>query len=318
MTQSTTVQVGRFHTGRLAEGRPQALNAWRFTTDDAEVAARVAALLGGQPQPNEGGGALAHEVLTNRERVRVLMDGPDAVAAHMVLWGSEGIIHECDGLEFLSPAEKKGQPCGCPPRLEDRKMAARDGRGPMPSINLTFRIAAEPALGDFRFMTGSWQLAAQLPDLTDALERVGGPAVCDLTMELVVFTTKAGRSVCYRRPVVTVLGSPGTVAPEAPPPTSPSPSPAPPAPRRRARESAEASVPPAPERTCSVNVDAVLLRRAAQALGISDPQEIVVAALSEVVASQQRATELARLREHVERIAAIAGQALQSADPSLA
>ncbi|WP_432140367.1 hypothetical protein [Streptomyces sp. bgisy084] len=65
-------------------------------------------------------------------------------------------------------------------------------------------------------------------------------------------------------------------------------------------------------------MDAVLLRRAAQALGISDPQEIVVAALSEVVASQQRATELARLREHVERIAAIAGQALQSADPSLA
>ncbi|MGW5116487.1 recombination directionality factor [Streptomyces noursei] len=318
MTQSTTVQVGRFYTGRLAEGRPQALNTWRFTTDDAEVAARVAALLGGQPQPNEGGGALAHEVLTNRERVRVLMDGPDAVAAHMILWGSKGIIHECDGLEFLSPEEKKGQPCGCPPRLEGRKMAARDGRGPTPSINLTFRIAAEPALGDFRFMTGSWQLAAQLPDLTDALERVGGPAVCDLTMELVVFTTKAGRSVCYRRPVVTVLGSPDTVAPESPPPVSPPPPPTPSAPRRRTRKSAEHSVPPAPERTGSVNVDADLLRRAGQALGTSDPQETVIAALSEVVASQQRATELAQLREHVERIAAIAEQALQGADRSLA
>lgn len=54
MTQSTTVPVGSFRTGRLAEGRPQALDAWRVTTDDAEVAARIANLLGGQPQPNEG------------------------------------------------------------------------------------------------------------------------------------------------------------------------------------------------------------------------------------------------------------------------
>ncbi|MFD9032092.1 hypothetical protein ACFVZW_13210 [Streptomyces sp. NPDC059567] len=97
MTQSALTPVGRFRTGRSAEGCPQALDAWRVTTDDAEVAAPVAGLLGGQPQPNEGGGELAHEVLTKVETVRVLMDGPDAVAAHMVLWGSKGIVHQCDG-----------------------------------------------------------------------------------------------------------------------------------------------------------------------------------------------------------------------------
>ncbi|MBT2445609.1 hypothetical protein J7F03_00595 [Streptomyces sp. ISL-43] len=318
MTQSSAVRAGRFHMGRLSEGRPQALDAWRVTTDDADVAARVAGFLGGEPQPNEGGGGgLGYEVLTSRESVRVLLDGPDAVAAHMVLRGSTGIIHECDGVEFLSPVEKKGQPCGCPPLLEDRKLAARDGRGPMPSVDITFRIAAAPVLGAFHFMTGSWQLAAQLSVLTDALERVDGPAVCDLTMELVVYTTKTGRSVGCRKPVVTVLGSSDTVAPEPPPTAEPTPAPARSAPRRKGRPVPEPTTASTPESSHSVSVDAVLLRHAAQVLGTGDHQETVIAALSEIVAGRQQTTELARLREHVGRIAAIAGQALQGRNSSL-
>ncbi|MFD0108121.1 hypothetical protein [Streptomyces sp. NPDC127164] len=318
MTQSSAARAGRFHMGRLSEGRPQALDAWRVTTDDADVAARVASLLGGKPQPNEGGGSgLAYEVLTSRESVRILLDGPDAVAARMVLWGSKGIIHECDGAEFLSPKEKKGQPCGCPPLLENRKLEAKNGRGPTPSIDITFRIAAAPALGPFHFMTTSWQMTAQLSDLLDALERVDGPAACDLTMELVVYTTKAGRGVCYRKPVVTVLGSPDTVAPEPPPPAEPAPAPAPSAPRLKTRPAPEPTTPSAPQSSHSVNVDAVLLCRAAHVLGTSDHQETVIAALSEIVAGRQQTMELARLREDVGRIAAIAGQALQSRDSSL-
>jgi hypothetical protein len=218
MTQSTTAHAGRFHQGRLSDGRPQALDAWRVTTDDADVAARVAGLLGGEPQPNGGGsGGRAYEVLTSRESVRVLLDGPDAVTAHLILWGSKGIVHQCDGMEFLSPEDKKGRPCGCPPLLADRKLAARNGRGPTPSVDITFQIAAAPELGTFHFMTSSWQMAAQLSGLADPLERVGGPAVCDLTMELIVYTAKTGGGICYRKPVVTVLGSPDRVAPEPTP-----------------------------------------------------------------------------------------------------
>ncbi|MFI8511599.1 hypothetical protein ACIGHB_10735 [Streptomyces sp. NPDC085460] len=317
MTQSTPVPVGHFRTGRLAEGRPHALDAWRVTTDDAEVAARVASLLGGQPQPNEGGGELAHEVLTKVETVRVLMDGPDAVAAHMILWGSKGILHQCDGLEFLSPEEKKGQPCGCPPRFEDRRLAAKEGRGPMPSINLTFRIAAEPGLGEFRFMTSSWQMAAQLSDLTDALEQVNGPAICDLTLELVVYTTKTGRGVCYRKPVVRVLGSRDTVTTEPPPLAEPTPAPAPSQLRRKARPTPEPTIPSAMESSHSVSVSAALLRQAAEVLGTAGHEETVIAALSEVVAGRQQSAELVRLREQVGKIAAIAEQVLQGRDSSL-
>ncbi|GGX33728.1 recombination directionality factor [Streptomyces chryseus] len=319
MTQSAAARAGRFHTGRLSKGLPQALDAWRVTTDDADVAVRVAGFLGGEPRPNEGTGGTgpAYEVITSRESVHVLLDGPDAVAAHMVLRGSTGIIHECDGVEFLSPEEKRGQPCGCPPLLEDRKLAARDGRGPMPSVDITFRIAAAPGLGAFHFMTHSWQMAAQLSHLTDALERVNGPAICDLTLELVVYTTKAGRGVCYRKPVVTVLGSPDTVAPEPPPTAEPTPAPAPSAPRRKARQAPEPTTPSAPETSPSVSVNAALLRHAAKVLGTGDHEETVIAALSEIVAGRQQTAELVQLREQVGQIAAIARQALQGRDSSL-
>ncbi|MFI1937780.1 hypothetical protein ACH44C_11345 [Streptomyces purpureus] len=316
MTQSTATRAGRFHQGRLSDGRPQALDAWRVTTDDADVAARVAGLLGGEPQPNGGGGGgPAYEVLTSRESVRVLLDGPDVVAAHMVLWGSRGIVHECDGMEFLSPEDKKGQPCGCPPLLADRKLAARNGRGPTPSVDINFQIAAAPKLGTFHFMTSSWQVAAQLSELTDALERLSGPAVCDLAMELIACTTKTGRNVCYRKPVVTVLGSPDSVAPEPSPMAEPRPAPAPATPRPGTRPTPAPTTPSAPDSSRLVRVDAMLLDRAAQVLGTGDHQETVVAALSEIVARPQQAAELARLREQVRRISAIAEQSLRSRDP---
>jgi hypothetical protein len=198
MAQSSDERAGHFRQGRLVNGRPEALDTWRVTTDSAEVASRVASLLGSRPQPDGVSRKQEYDVVTNRDSVRVIMDRPDAVVARMILQGHKGLVHECNSLEFFSPEKKKGQPCGCPPRLEDQKLAAKAGRGPSPSIDLTFRIAADPTLGEFQFLASSWHMAAQVTDLTAALERVGGPAVCDLSMELVTLTTRAGTDVCYR------------------------------------------------------------------------------------------------------------------------
>lgn len=165
-------------------------------------------------------------------------------------------------------------------------------------------------------MTSSWQMAAQHPDLTDALEQVKAPAICDLTLELVVCTTKAGRGVCYRKPMVTVLGSPDTVAPEPPPVVEPTPAPAP-SPLRKTGPAPEPTIPSALESSHSVSVNAALLRRAAKVLGTGGHEETVIAALAEIVAGRHQTAELVRLREQVGQIAAIAGQALQGRDSSL-
>jgi Arc/MetJ family transcription regulator len=65
-----------------------------------------------------------------------------------------------------------------------------------------------------------------------------------------------------------------------------------------------------------VSADGDLLRRAADVLGTSSRQATVTAALREVVARQQQNGDLARLRDQVERIAVIAGQALRGMDTS--
>ncbi|MEU9333008.1 hypothetical protein AB0D49_07555 [Streptomyces sp. NPDC048290] len=313
MTQSTASQVGRFHAGRISEGLPRALDAWCVTTDDVATATRIADLLGGEVQPNEADGGLAYEVLTTHESVRVLVDGPDALASDLILWRGHDVVHHCDGVDFLSPEEKKGQPCGCPRLLEDRKTEAKRGSGPSPSIDLIFRIAAAPTLGEFRFRSGSWKLAEQLGKLDEALRHVDGPAMCELTLELVLYTTKMGRHVGYRKPVLTVLGSPDTVPAEPPPTAEPTPPPASSGPSRRTNRSPGSTAPAltAPPLSASVDVDTVLLRRAAELLGTSGHQETVTAALSTVLESKHHSLELERLRKQVGHIASIADQALR-------
>ncbi|WP_129767442.1 hypothetical protein [Streptomyces sp. L-9-10] len=318
MTPSTPVYAGRFHQGRIAEGnRPQALDTWRVTTDDAQVAARIADLHGGQLSPNGGSGKRAYEILTARESVRILMDGPDAVSARMVLWSSKGKIHECDGVVFLSPADVKGRPCGCPLLVEDRKALAKEGRGPQPTIELTFRLMAAPSLGKFQFHTGSWEAAKRLPQLAEELDAVEGPAVCDFTTELVTLTATSGTPVAYRRPVVTVLGSPDTVVPEPPPAVPSTPVLMETASRRRTpRLRPPSPMPATAEPTCSIDLDVTLLDRAARALGTTSHQETVIAALTQALQSQQRAVKLDQLRECVQHIATTAEQALRADDSS--
>ncbi|MFE9404389.1 hypothetical protein ACFYNY_21900 [Streptomyces sp. NPDC006530] len=316
MTRSTPIRAGRFRQGRIAEGRPHSLDAWRVTTDDAQVAARIAHFQGGEFRSNDGGGQHAYEVLTTRESVRILMDGPDAVSLRMVRWSMNRLIHECDGSVFLSPEKEKGQPCGCPPMLEDRRASAKEGLGPAPSIEFVFRLAVDPSLGEFHFLTGMWEVAKHLPQLSEELSAVEGPSVCDFATELVTLTTKNGTRVGYRRPVVTVLGSPDTVAPEPPPAAAPAASPPP----RRSKpiRRPQPPAPSAPQPTCSVDLDVALLDRAARALGTTCHRETVIAALSQAVENRQRVTELQQLRESLNSIATTAEHALRTGKSSRA
>ncbi|MBO0654046.1 hypothetical protein J1792_15070 [Streptomyces triculaminicus] len=196
--------VGRFRSGRMAGNRPESLSAWRVTTGDPEVADAVAKTYGGRPEEWETSAEDRLEVLTEADAMKIIIDGPQAIRSRMVLWGRQGPIHECDGVEFLSPEEDKGTPCGCPALLADRKAAAKTGRGPAPSVEVTFSLADQPDLGRFRFVSGSWELVKVLHEVENKLEAVGGPALCTLRLELVEFQTKSGIDVRYRKPVIDV------------------------------------------------------------------------------------------------------------------
>jgi hypothetical protein len=197
----------QFRSGRMANNRPQSLADWRVTSGDPEVAKAIALLMGGTVDEWETSKEDFLEVLTDTNTVQVVIDGTKAINARMILWGRSGPIHECDGVEFLSPDEDRGTPCGCPPLLADRKAAARAGRGPQPNTTVSFRLAEDYDLGIGKFTSTSWDLVSVLHEIEDELERIGGEALCTLSLELVQFTTSAGKNVEYRKPVIKVLKS---------------------------------------------------------------------------------------------------------------
>lgn len=199
--------VGRFHGGKQTDGIPVALSEWRVTTGDPEVADAIAQLMGGQAVETDSTSENFIEILTTTNKVKVVLSGPDAVTSDLKLWNGSQLIHHCDGVEFLSPDEDRGKPCRCPALMEDRKAAAKTKRGPSPSISVLFRLAEDYDLGLFRFQTGSWKLAEVLHEVENALDKVGGEALATIELELVEYTTKMGRDVSYRKPVIRVLKS---------------------------------------------------------------------------------------------------------------
>ncbi|MFK0289519.1 hypothetical protein ACIQU6_03385 [Streptomyces sp. NPDC090442] len=201
--------VGRFHSGRAVDGIPEVLTEWRISTGDKVVAESVAQLFGGEPIETDSPSENFIDVFTDRTTILVVLDGADAIYADMKLWNRNKLVHHCDGSVFLSPDEKKGQPCHCPELFAERKAAAADFMGPAPSITITFRLADDPELGKFKFQSGSWMLASVLHEYENDLAAIDGPALAELTLEPVEYTVKKGpnkgRNVSYVKPVVRVL-----------------------------------------------------------------------------------------------------------------
>jgi hypothetical protein len=202
--------VGRFRSGRLNGRRPESLSEWRVTTADPDVASAVAGMLGGSPQEWDTTGEDGIEVLTNADSVGIVIDGSDSIESRLAHWVNGKLVHECDGVEFLDD-ERRGTPCGCPSLLAERKHAARNEAGPKPDVRLRFRLADDPDLGEFRFVSSSWDLLRTLHLVENDLDKVGAPANATLALEVVAFTPKsgpmAGRMVSYRKPVISVLGA---------------------------------------------------------------------------------------------------------------
>ncbi|WP_329168342.1 hypothetical protein OG709_30020 [Streptomyces sp. NBC_01267] len=199
--------VGRFRSGRLVGKQPESLNEWRVTTGDPVVAAKVTELFGGVAESWETDKEDNLEILTDAKSVEIIIESSDKIDASMKLFGNTGLIHHCDGVKFLSPDEDKGEACGCPPLLQDRKDKAKSGRGPKPSIDVTFKLAASPESGIFRFNTGSWSFVNTLHTVIRDVDEYAGPVRALLAIEHVEYTTKAGRDVAYNMPTITVTGA---------------------------------------------------------------------------------------------------------------
>jgi len=203
--------VGRFRSGYQLNNRPAALSDWRITTGDPDVAKEIHDLFGGDaPQEWEAKGEDNLEVFTATDAVDVILEGPKGLRQKMILWGRNGkVIQSGDGLTLDDGSPDPDAEL----TFQERKKKGQDGIGPVPQIEVYFRLAANPDLGIFKFQTGSWSLAQDLAayDVEGALAEIDGPTKATLKLEEVSFVAKngprAGQTVNYTKPVLTIKGA---------------------------------------------------------------------------------------------------------------
>ncbi|UVK59052.1 recombination directionality factor [Microbacterium phage Cen1621] len=203
--------VGRFHAGYMLNNRPATVDEWRVTTGDPDVAERIHELLGGDaPQKWETKGENDIEIFSASAEVDIIIEKASALRQRMVFRNREGkIIYATDGEYKL---DASGRPTDEPDpdaslSFQERKQRGRDGLGPVPDIELYFRLASDPDLGIFRFQTGSWSLVSDIAyngieqQLAEATE--DGPATATLKLEPVSFVAKngprAGQTVSFTK-----------------------------------------------------------------------------------------------------------------------
>ena len=190
--------VGRVRSGAQVNGRPVALQEWRFTTGDPEVAKAVADKYGGTPQEWVTTTEESLEVMTTAGSLPVILTN---IQSEFVLWGRNSVIRSCNGAVQNDDAHSG---CICPSDVREHKEAARAGTACQPSVRATFRLADLPDLGLWRFNSASWQLAGEVNAAEEALAAAGGESEGVLRLELVEYTTKAGRNVAYTKPIIEV------------------------------------------------------------------------------------------------------------------
>ena len=212
----------RVRTGMVANGRPMALENIRFTTGDPEVANSISENFGGSPQEWETKTEETLEILSDHPSVDIILD---SIKSEYVLWGrGNQPIRACDG---ITQSDESKSDCVCSQQnsdLTEWKAAAKAGTACQPTVKLTFRLAASPALGRGRFQSSSWGMAMGDPawkkdkmeegeiwqppisELEAELAELGGEALATLSIVPVAYTTKAGRNVSYSKPVLTITG----------------------------------------------------------------------------------------------------------------
>lgn len=198
--KSSSDFAGRLRSGMVVNGRPVALQKFRATTGDMDVANKLADAFGGEPQEWDTKSSEFIEVMLDVSEVNIILDGPESVSAKMTLWGRNAKVRSCDGT-----VQDDGTACACPASLSDRQAAGRAGTACNPDIFIAFTLADVPDL-KMKFATGSWQLAKELGTAVSALDRIGGPARGTLSLQQVEYVTKSGEQRRYTKPVLKIIG----------------------------------------------------------------------------------------------------------------
>ena len=188
--------AGRFHYATLLRNRPEVLATWRVTSNQPLVLDHIAEQLGGSPQHV---GDDTWSVTTTSIAVDILLSNPGALRLR---WRRDA-RHSCDGRTQCQYTTQR--PCACPPSLQARRIATREGRGCEPQVDMLFRLLQDPTLGAFCFTTGSWWFAEEAFEARQELHTYRRHAHARLDLQRVSYTLASGQGISCTRPTVTVV-----------------------------------------------------------------------------------------------------------------
>lgn len=201
-TQSRPSFDFQFRSGKREGRQPISLKTWRITAPRKEVADALKELFGGTISEAPNGD---YALDTELDRIEVIVDA-SRIDAKLIQWADGLPIHECDGSTSLLQ-DDKGQPCGCPTTIQEKKDRATQRRGPKPNIVIPFRLPQDEDLGLGKYTATAWSFAEDLPYTMKALSRIDGLALCALRLEHVEYTTRTGEKREFTKPVLTTIGS---------------------------------------------------------------------------------------------------------------
>lgn len=192
--------VGNLRSGLQIDGKPVALQEWRVTTGDPEVAQVISDLYGGKVENWETKSEQNLQVLTEAASIHVQLL---TIQSNFALWGRANTpIRVCDG---MNQRDDSSSPCVCPSDIKEHKEAARAGTACQPNIRATLRLTDNPDLGIFRYSSGSWQLAKEIGAIEIEVNESDEPREATLGLELVEWTTKTGQNRAFTKPVIKLL-----------------------------------------------------------------------------------------------------------------
>ena len=192
--------VGNIRSGMQIDGKPVALQEWRVTTGDPDVAQVISDLYGGKAESWETKSEQSLQVLTEASSLHVQLI---SLQANFALWGRANTpIRICDG---ISQQDDANSPCACPSDVKEHKEAARAGTACQPNIRAVVRLTDNPDLGLFRYSSGSWQLAKEIGPIEAKINESDAPLEGTIHLEMVEWTTKQGQNRAFTKPIITLL-----------------------------------------------------------------------------------------------------------------
>jgi hypothetical protein len=160
--QKRARELGRIRLGqKAANGAPQKLDRFRFTTNSEALLDKIAALYGGDVRRWEGG-TQTYELISDATRVPIMVP-PQPVSQWFEFWTRAGCQHRCDGHTNVLTDEP------CDP--EDTKHLEAMKK---PTTRLNVVLRDVEGIGVWRVETHGWNAAVELPDVAEFLAAAGG------------------------------------------------------------------------------------------------------------------------------------------------